>query len=267
MPNLNSYLTNIASKLVIRDSEKEKIKASADSIKQKISWYFGNDVSKVIIFGSYSRNTILPRKVDEKSDIDIMIVFSDKSYKPQTYLNKLRNFVNYYYHNSDIKQSNPTIVLSLNHIRFELVPALKEYDFLDYHKIPSKASDYLDWIETKPNDFNNDLVKINNARYYLIKPLIRVMKYWNAKNGYIFESYLLEKEIVRIHQVSYYKNNLKDLLFYTFENLNTSGKLSLIKECRLLKSKNQILEIQIEEAKQYHHSAFGLLKEVIPEFD
>lgn len=267
MPNLNSYLANIASKLIIRDSEKEKIKASADSIKQKISWYFGNDVSKVIVFGSYSRNTILPRKVDEKSDIDIMIVFSDKSYKPQTYLNKLRNFVNYYYHSSDIKQSKPTIVLSLEHIRFELVPAITDYTYLEYYKIPSKASDYLDWIETKPNDFNDDLVKINNARYSLIKPLIRVMKYWNAKNGYIFESYFLEKEIVRIHQISYFNYNLKGLLFYTFKELNFPSNLSLIKECKLLKSQTKILKVQVEEAKQYNHNAFSLLKEVIPNFD
>lgn len=266
MPNLNSYLTDIASKLIIRDSEKEKIKVSTDSIKQKISRYFGNDVSKVIIFGSYSRNTILPRKVDEKSDIDIMIVFSDKSYKPQTYLNKLRTFVNHYYHSSDIKQSNPTIVLSLNHIRFELVPTITEYTYLEYYKIPSIASDYLDWIETKPNDFNDDLVKINNARYSLIKPLIRVMKYWNAKNGYIFESYLLEKEIVRIHQTSYFNYNLKGLLFDTFSNLYLPYNSAIYKQNILNKAKTKMQEYENDE-QNYPNLALSALKEVIPYFD
>lgn len=53
---------------------------------------FSNEVVEKKIFGSYVRGTILPRKVDEKSDVDIMIVFNNPyGYKPQTFLNKLKS--------------------------------------------------------------------------------------------------------------------------------------------------------------------------------
>src|SRR5260370_9100413 len=43
-------------------------------------------------FGSSTRGTILPRSMDEQSDIDYMVVFSDGSATPQTYLNRLKSF-------------------------------------------------------------------------------------------------------------------------------------------------------------------------------
>src|SRR5690606_40140815 len=58
-----------------------------------------------------SRGTILPRSMDEQSDIDYMVVFSDGSATPQTYLNRLKTFVEKRYGSSEIYQSSPTIVL------------------------------------------------------------------------------------------------------------------------------------------------------------
>ena len=55
MPNLNSYLKDIASKLIIRDSEKEKIKVSADSIKT-----------------IYKKNTKIPYKKLSKKQMMLM---------------------------------------------------------------------------------------------------------------------------------------------------------------------------------------------------
>lgn len=78
---------------------------------------------------------MLPRSYDPSSDVDYMVVFKNVIYQPQTYLNKLRDFVNYYYRTSEIKQSHPTIQLNLNHITFELVPA--SHNILFGYQIPS----------------------------------------------------------------------------------------------------------------------------------
>ena len=60
------------------------------------SW-FGSDVIENFKFGSYTRGTILPRKVDSESDIDYMVVFNNyDGCKPQAYLNRLNRFVKYY---------------------------------------------------------------------------------------------------------------------------------------------------------------------------
>lgn len=58
-----------------------------------------------------TRNTILPRYMDSHSDVDYMVVFKDSGFRPQTYLERLRRFVERNYTRSQIKQSHPTIQL------------------------------------------------------------------------------------------------------------------------------------------------------------
>ncbi len=65
--------------------------------------------------------------MDAHSDIDYMVVFEKGGYNPQTYLDGLRRFVEQRYQNSEIYQSSPTVVLELNHIRFDLVPAIRQW--------------------------------------------------------------------------------------------------------------------------------------------
>ena len=192
---VNSYLTNLANTAIIRDQERESIRLSIETLQSRLAQYFNSDITKQFIFGSYSRGTILPRSMDEKSDVDYMVVFADNSSRPQTYLNRLRRFVEQHYSQSEIFQSNPTIVLSLCHIRFELLPAVN--GLLSGLQIPAKASDYEDWISTDPTGFKQELVNANQNYGNQIKPLVRVVKYWNARSGYPFESYSLEQNIVQ----------------------------------------------------------------------
>src|SRR3989304_551372 len=125
------------------------------------------------------------------------------------------------YLNSEIAQSNPTIVLSLNHIHFELVPAIN--GFLYGLQIPAKASAYQDWIATDPKDFNEKLTQANKSNNNLIKPLVRIMKYWNAYNNYPVEYYSLEKDIVGhgfFFQGLLGSSQLKDYFYDYIESLN-----------------------------------------------
>jgi predicted nucleotidyltransferase len=193
--SVNSYLTNLANTSIVRNQERESIERSIDVLRNRLSLHFLSDISDQFVFGSYSRNTILPRHMDAQSDVDYMVVFSDTSYRPQTYLNQLRKFAEHWYSTSEIGQSNPTIILELNHIRFELVPAIKNWLF-ESIQIPAKASSYQNWLDTDPKRFNRQLTAANQANNNLIKPLVRIIKYWNAKAGYPFESYNLEQNIV-----------------------------------------------------------------------
>ena len=88
--SIQSYLVSLASKLVLKDVEKENITRSLYTLQERVSRYFGEEVIKHFPFGSYTRGTILPRKADDESDIDYMIVFSNPNqYKPITFLNYL----------------------------------------------------------------------------------------------------------------------------------------------------------------------------------
>lgn len=138
---------------------------------------------------------MLPRSMDRLSDVDYLIIFANSKLKPQSCLDRLRRFVEGNYRKgSQITQSYPTIILSLNHIRFELVPAIETS--WNGIQIPSKGSLFSEWQPTNPNEFNADLTDKNKDNEDLIKPLIRITKYWNALNDFPFESYALEQTIV-----------------------------------------------------------------------
>ena len=112
--SVNSYLQSLGSAIVVYVSEKTSISTSVGAIITRLIVYFGSDVKERKLYGSYVRETILPRKVDEESDVDLMVVFDNPNrYQPQTFLNKLKSFAEFYYKSSEIHQSSPTIVLEL----------------------------------------------------------------------------------------------------------------------------------------------------------
>ncbi len=152
--------------------------------------------------------------MDEQSDIDYMIVFGENGATPQTYLNRLKAFVEKYYKSSDIRQSSPTIVLELNHIKFDLVPATTTW--LGELQIPDGSGS---WMTTNPNDFNATLEAKNREHKSLIKPTIRLFKYWNATAGFPFQSFEMEKWVCS--QSFWFQSNQKDYFLSVIENLNT----------------------------------------------
>ena len=123
-----SFLTDTASSAVLSSSEQSSIATSITTLQSRMALHFDSGaIAQHFRFGSSTRGTILPRSMDEQSDIDYMVVFSDGSATPQTYLNRLKAFVEKRYGSSEIYQSSPTIVLELNHIKFDLVPATKTW--------------------------------------------------------------------------------------------------------------------------------------------
>lgn len=218
---VNGYLMELASELVIDDKEKEGIDKSIDTIKERLYWFFGSEVTDKIVFGSYTRGTILPRKADEDSDIDLMVVFGYNSngYQPQTYLNKLKSFAEKYYSTSIVRQSRPSIVLELNHIKFELTPAIIPYGYAPgTYKIPSSPTE---WIYTSPNDFNNTLIECNKENNYKIKPVVRLIKRWNVTKNYAHTaSFQIEKLIANGMKYSHYScSSYIDYLKRAFEEI------------------------------------------------
>jgi hypothetical protein len=193
--SVNTHLTNLASDLVLSDAENSSIATSISTLASRLDAYFGDNITNHFQFGSSTRGTILPRKADSNSDIDYMIVFNtsvDGQKKPQTYLDRLKRFAESKYSTSEVFQSSPTIVLSLNHINFELVPAIYNYGY----QIPSPSSSWAEWMSTDPSTTNQAIQDKNKQNNYQIKPLVRLVKYWNATKGHPFTSFSLEQHIV-----------------------------------------------------------------------
>ncbi|EAH7071041.1 nucleotidyltransferase domain-containing protein [Campylobacter jejuni] len=226
--SVNSYLENLAKEAIVRDNEKTKIQTSIRTIKERLENYFGSELESVFLFGSYRRNTIISRKFDDNSDVDIMVVFKTNGYqlyKPETYINKLKDFMKQKYFQSEIYRDYPTAVLELNHIKFELVPAIKNYT-IDY-QIPCKDV-YRDWMNTNPNDLDGALV--NNQT---LRRLVRIAKIWNARQDYIYKSYELEKWIVN----NRFYGNLSDYFYQFCELLPINWNLSENKQNKIQRLK------------------------------
>lgn len=252
-----SYLDARASSAVLSADEQASINTSIATLKTRLSSYFGTALSEQLRFGSSTRGTILPRKMDQHSDIDYMVVFAQGGAVPQTYLDRLRRFAEQYYSTSDIKQSSPSLVLQLNHIKFDLVPALKVWGTT--YQIPEGPSA---WQNTNPNDFNGQLDTLNQKEMYKIKPMIRLLKYWNAEAGYVYDAYSLEKFVVSL---SYYGViNIREYLFTVFDNLYLGSEHSQWRKDKLKRAKDIITEVRSLESNNYPNLAEAEVKKLIP---
>lgn len=201
--SINSKLVTFAQQELVlshNDTERDRIKASLSHLESVLKNKLGNDIKEFIRFGSFTRNTILPRKYDPNSDVDLLVVFNTTTnrYSPGTYRKWLLDVVNAAYPNSVSKKDFPVVKLELNHIMFDLVPSYtQEYFFGDKTYFIPDVRD--GWRSTKPNDINEELTRQNQrSGNNSVRNVIRLCKHWNAFSGYPFESYLMEKNILNV---------------------------------------------------------------------
>lgn len=219
---LNNHLKRISSELFIKynSDERRKIEKSITNINNKLAEYFDDQIDQSIVFGSYSRDTILPRQFDTNSDIDILIQFNTNDYdklRPESYRNQLKRFAEIHYPNSLAIKDHPSIVIQLQHIKFDLVPSIFDEGFIyDSIEIPDKNGG---WMETEPDEFNKNLTKANTDYNSIVKPIIRLLKYWNASHGYPFFSFELETEIA---DMNFNNDNYESGFFYAIRKLSSS---------------------------------------------
>lgn len=259
---VSTHLGSLSSGLVLSESEETSIARFIATLETRLNAYFGSGLSSHFQFGSSTRGTILPRKADSQSDVDYMVVFdpsSEGQKKPQTYLNRLKAFAEAKYSTSEIAQSSPTIVLSLNHIKFELVPAIHSYGY----RIPAPGSYWDEWILTDPSGTNQAIQDKNKTENYQIKPLVRLVKYWNACKSHPFPSFSLEKYIVNRYYVGC--RSLPDY-FYSFWSVFSANH-----EARQnVKDMVASAKSHASKAKQYEDDGMPVsaeieIKKIVPE--
>lgn len=222
MASINYRLQNIASDLFIKygSTERKYIVDKIEIIKSNLTTYFGGDIKEILVFGSFKRDTILPRKFDERSDIDILIVFNnaDKEYTPETYRTRLKKFAEYKYSTSTVIKDHPSVVLEMNKIKFDLVPCrLVDSFFSSTYQIPNKSGS---WMDTDPTGFNKKLTDANTKYGNLVKPMVRLFKRWNSRNGYPFNSFELENIIA---DVNFSGDNYETGFLYAIKQISSYG--------------------------------------------
>jgi predicted nucleotidyltransferase len=220
MAQINSRLQSVAADLFIKynSTEREYIEDKISNLKTNLKAWFGNSISEILVFGSYKRDTILPRRFDDHSDVDILVVFSDSEQErtPETYRTRLKKFAEGKYPTSKVLKDHPSIVLEMNQIKFDLVPSRKTSNFFsNTYEIPDKSG-Y--WMTTDPVGFNASVTESNTKYNFIVKPIIRLFKRWNANNDYPFTTYGLEKEIAAMN---FSGDNYQTGFLYVISQLST----------------------------------------------
>lgn len=270
METINSFLKDIQTNLYVNGKEKENIIKSIDAIFDRLENYFGNGkinshkIIKKEIFGSYSRDTMLSRKYDDNSDIDLMIVFEGaENYNPQACLNWLKDFAEHWYSNSIVKQSLPTVVIELQNIRFELVPAYINDYYMTYI-----AKDCSNWKYTNPNELKEKMIDLNTKCDFEFKRMVRLIKYWNVRKNYRgYKSYSLEEYLTEKFQYAYFNcKNQFDYLDWGFYYLsNWTNENDEYIKARINMAINNLKNAKECEKRNDYETAVNYIKRIIPE--
>lgn len=254
-----TYLRNLGSALTLSNVERASIVTSIDTLQRRLNAFdTNNDVKTHYKFGSYDRGTILPRQYDSHSDVDYMVVFKDPfAAQPQSRLNWIKRFAEAKYSSSEIHQDYPTIVLELNHIRFELVPAVEMGSSINL-QIPAPHSVMLNWIYTNPDQYLQATQQANARYNFEFKPLVRILKLWNVRNGRPYSSCALEYHLAITWM---FGNNLEDYFYSAVSNLPVYGMSDRDK------ARVRTFKEQVALAKSYHDAKFEQMAEkIISEF-
>lgn len=261
-----SYLTELSAKLPLPKEERDKIETSLKTIKDKlVLCFFDDGLKEVKPFGSFDRNTLLSRKVDSESDVDILIVFDEKKWEAQTYLNKLKKFAEDNYPRADNYQDHPTIVIELNHIKFELTPCIyKGESAFVYEKylIPQKENSQLEWIKTEPYGIKNKIEGFPNTKNTLLN-LILIFKYWNFVNQAPYKTFTVEEFIIKRFD---YEENLDWNFFNAIEYLNNSNPKDSQNSLNQ-KTKKQRANIELLLDNDMEEYALMELNKILPPID
>ena len=115
-------------------------------------------------------------------------------------------------------------------------------------------------MTTNPNDFNATLEAKNKDNNSLIKPTIRLMKYWNAASGFPFDSFAMEKWICG--QGFWFQSNQKDYLFSVIDNLSTDSSYSQRVNNEITRAKTIVAKVRQCEKEQMPVTAENEIKKL-----
>lgn len=240
-----------------KEKEEQSIRTSLKYLKMHLNnWSKASEIQEHHEFGSYVRGTKLPKSIDPDTDIDYMVVFDSTRFKPQTYIDKIREFADKYYRASPVHQDHPTMVIELGNVRFEITPAVKLYGAsYPRYNIPAPQQSFLQWIDTYPEEIEQNLRDANRRNNYMLKPLIRLLKYWNVKNGKILTSYKIEQYVTS--HIFFGCHNLED---YFMEGANWLSTTQVLTETK--RRKIAALQLGLSQIRQYKQNGNEFLAEI-----
>lgn len=191
--NIDQFLTSISKVLNVPRTTTAQVDAKILDVRKKFSQHTSANVLSVVPFGAYTRGTLLPLDYDRRASVGLLVQFSDTGLHPQTYLDRIEHLLCASYPSRSHLRDATSITLPAHPYPLRLVPAL-DAGHAGF-RIPAQNM-VSGWRHANPAEFSRRLDFADQFNQKLIRPLIRVIKYWNGVNAYPFHPFHLEYEIV-----------------------------------------------------------------------
>lgn len=208
MATLLQFIDKMIENITVTDRQEENIKSSISNIDNYLMKEENNlFVSKTFTTGSYERDT----NIRPLNDIDLFAVLKKDDWKdaygnlpkPQSVLTKIKNYLNSLNDYKDkVKQDRPCVTIVLSDKDFDILPSF-ELDYGGYN-IPNE--DLETWTFSNPVLLKTNLDNVHRLRNYKVKPLIKVIKYWNRELNKFIPSYHVEEAAIEIFQANSFTN-------------------------------------------------------------
>lgn len=208
MATLLQCIETMISNISVSDRQEEKIKSSLSNIEGYLKNKENDlNVSRTFTTGSYERDTI----IRPLNDIDLFAVLKKDNWKdeygnlpkPQSVLTKIKNYLNSLNDYKDkVKQDRPCVTIVLSDKDFDILPSFEVVN--GGYSIPNE--DLETWTYSYPELLATNLDSTHRLRKYKVKPVIKVLKYWNREHNKFIPSYHIEETAINIYLVNDFIN-------------------------------------------------------------
>ena len=234
MTSAETFLSNVVTSIEPSRKQKEGAVKSHKYLRDILDT--GNFSKRILgsyLSGSYARDTA----INPLDDVDIIFLVDPSGWQdvlerhfnslpsPNKILTSFAGAIRYRYPLSTVSGQRRSVCLSLNHLDIDVVPAIVTGQDPRVLKIPDVNAG--SWILTAPKIHEERATKINQSNKGRVKPLIKILKFWNCNlpttaklKSFTIETIALrvfeEVEIPTLHEGL--------ILFFDFIVFSSGGK-------------------------------------------
>lgn len=191
MNSLQQYTKELAYSIVPQPLERATVENFLSEVEEKISDFFKFDIERTIPFGEFARETSLRHTIDKDSNVTLMLLFQNDIYIENFFAlkNKLIEFVISLFPQPE--EISKQLKIQMKYGFVQLVPAIvAEINSKSTLLVASASNE--SWIESNPLLFDQNINKKNEETSFILKPVIRLLKYWNLTHGRYFSTETIE---------------------------------------------------------------------------
>ncbi len=212
------------------------------------------------LFGSHERGTMLPPWQDPEACIDALIPFHDLGLPAWEYLNMTRSILETRIGADLVACERVDMRLSLGHTRIRLLPAVQSPG--GPMRIIRGDRGPLTWLKIDPDGAKERLNQADNAHQGCIKPLVRIIKAWNAHSSHPMGGYAVENAILN-HEFRQGRH-LAFMVFDAIDGLPLDDSLDHEGRNALLALKDAAAETGLLEAQGCFKEALATFEPLMP---